>query len=165
MPKQRKKSTTYSEHIEALSKISQAITSSFYLEDILRLIVTVTAQVMNSKICSLMLLDPETKELSIRATQSISEEYIKKPNLKLGEGIAGKVAQENRPIALLDVTKEKEYKYRNIAKKEGLKSLLSVPMCVKGRVIGVLNSYTSSPHQFTKSERHARWSSGLKGFS
>ncbi|GAH29880.1 unnamed protein product, partial [marine sediment metagenome] len=43
------------EKIEALSKISKAISSDLYLEDILRLIVTVTAQVMNSKICSLML--------------------------------------------------------------------------------------------------------------
>ena len=43
--------------IEALSKISHAITSDLYLEDILRLIVSVTAQSMGSKVCSLMLLD------------------------------------------------------------------------------------------------------------
>lgn len=150
--KKNKSPTSYAEHIEALSKISQAITSSLYLEDILRLIVTVTAEVMNSKICSLMLLNPKTNELSIGATQSVSEEYIRKPNLKLGEGIAGKVAKENRPFVVPDVTKEKEYKYSNIAEKEKLCSLLSVPMCVKGRVIGVINSYTSKPHQFTKSE-------------
>ena len=146
------KEVSFLKQLEALSKVSKVITSDLYLEDILRLIVTVTAQVMNSKICSLMLLDEEKRELRISATQSISEEYIKKPNLKVGEGIAGKVAKEKRPITVADVTKEKEYKYRSIAEKEGLHSLLSVPLMVKGKVIGVLNSYTSFPHRFTKNE-------------
>ena len=48
--------------IEALSKISEAMTSDLYLEDVLKLIVTVTAEVMGSKICSLMLLDPKKKD-------------------------------------------------------------------------------------------------------
>jgi signal transduction protein with GAF and PtsI domain len=82
----------------------------------------------------------------------MSEVYNKKPNLKVGEGIAGKVAMENKPIAVYDISKEGEYKYKNIAQKEGLKSLLSVPLSVKGKVIGVLNNYTSSPHKFTEDE-------------
>lgn len=138
--------------IEALSKISSAITSDLYIEDVLRLIVIVTAELMKSKICSLMLLDGKNQELSIRATQSMSEAYNKKPPLKVGEGIAGKVALRKNPIAILDVTREKEYKYRDIAIKEGLKSLLCVPMVVKGRVIGVINCYTQQPHKFTPTE-------------
>lgn len=142
----------HEERIRALSKISKAVASDLYLEDILRLIVSVTAQTMSSNICSLMLLDEKKKELVIKATQSISEEYNKKPSLGLGEGIAGKVAKENRPIVIKDVRKEKEYKYGDIAKKEGLCSLLSVPLAVKGRVIGVLNCYTPAPHDFTDTE-------------
>jgi len=142
----------FDEQIKALSKISKAITSDLYLEDILRLIVAVTAEVMGSNICSLMLIDEKKNELVIRASQSISEEYNKKPPLKIGEGIAGKVAKENRPIAVKDVIKEKKYKYKDIAKKEGLCSLLCVPLAVKGRVIGVINCYTSKPHKFTETE-------------
>lgn len=140
------------DQIKALSKISKAIVSDLYLEDILRLIVVVTAQAMGSRICSLMLLDEKTKELVIRATQSVSEEYNRKPPLKLGEGIAGKAALENRPMVVKDITKEKEYKYKDIAKKEGLRSLLCVPLAVKGKVIGVLNSYTHKAHDFTETE-------------
>lgn len=143
---------SYVEKIEALSKISKAISSDLYLEDILKLIVTVTAQVMNSKICSLMLLDEKDEKLIIRATQSISEEYNKKPPLKVGEGIAGKVVKDNRSIAVFDVMKRAEYKYKDIAKKEGLKSLLCVPLSVKGRTIGVINCYTSRLHEFSKME-------------
>jgi signal transduction protein with GAF and PtsI domain len=142
----------FDEQIKALSKISKAIASDLYLEDILRLIVAVTAEVMGSNICSLMLIDEKKNELVIRASQSISEEYNKKPPLKIGEGIAGKVAKENRPIAVKDVTKEKEYKYKDIARKEGLCSLLCVPLAVKGKVIGVINCYTSKPYKFTETE-------------
>ncbi|MCG2713628.1 MAG: GAF and ANTAR domain-containing protein [Candidatus Omnitrophica bacterium] len=142
----------YEEQIKALTKISKAIASDIYLEDILRLIVTVTAEIMDSNICSLMLIDEQKKELVIKATQSVSEEYNKKPPLKLGEGIAGKVAKENKPIAIKDVTKEKEYKHKDIAKKEGLCSLLCVPLAAKGRVIGAINCYTSTPHDFTETE-------------
>jgi len=140
------------DQIKAISKISKAITSELYLEDILRLIVTVAAESLGSNICSLMLIDEKSNLLVVRASQSISEEYNKKPPLRIGEGIAGKVAKENIPIAIKDVTKEKEYKHKDIAKKEGLSSLLCVPMAVKGKVIGAINCYTSKPHDFTETE-------------
>jgi len=142
----------HAEQIKALSKISKAIASEHYLEDILKLIVAVTAQVMGSNICSLMLIDEKKHELLIRATQSMSEDYNKKPPLKIGEGIAGKAVKENKPIVVKDITKEKEYKYQDIAKKEGLRSLLCVPLSVKGKVIGVINCYTPQPHDFTETE-------------
>ncbi|MFH1753082.1 MAG: GAF and ANTAR domain-containing protein [Candidatus Omnitrophota bacterium] len=142
----------HAEQIKALSKISKAIASELYLEDILRLIVAVTAQLMDSNICSLMLIDEKRRELIIRATQSVSEAYNKKPPLKIGEGIAGRVAKENIPIVVKDITKEKEYKNKDIAKKEKLRSLLCVPLSVKGKVIGVINCYTAKPHDFTETE-------------
>lgn len=142
----------YLKQIEALSKIANLITSGLYIEELLRLIVQVTAEIMNSKISSLMLLDPDKKELVIKATQSISEAYNKKPNVKLGQGIAGIVAENNKPICVLDVKEDSRYLNHDIAKKEGLYSLASVPMAVKGRVIGVLNCYTSKKHKFTKQE-------------
>jgi len=145
-------SMSYEDQVKALSRISKAIASDLYLEDILRLVVAVTAQVMGSNICSLMLIDEKKSELVIKATQSISEEYNKKPPLKIGEGIAGKVAKENKAIAVKDVTKEEEYKHKDIAKKEGLRSLLCVPLAVKGKVIGVINCYTSTPHDFAEIE-------------
>jgi signal transduction protein with GAF and PtsI domain len=107
---------------------------------------------MNSKICSLMLLEKDKKELVIKATQSVSETYNKKANIKLGEGIAGRVAREGNPIQVLDVKLDERYMNRNIAEKEGLCSLLSVPLMVKKNVIGVLNCYTSTPHVFTDTE-------------
>lgn len=138
--------------VKSLAKISEAITSDLYLEDILRLIVTVTAEAMNSKICSLLLLDEKKDELVVKATQSVSEAYNRKPNIRVGEGIAGMVAREAKPVTSLDVREDRNYINREIAIKEKLCSLLCVPLIFKGKVIGVLNSYTSSPHRFTQSE-------------
>jgi len=138
--------------LEALSKISKAISSDLYLEDILRLIVVVTAEVMKSKICSLWLVDERDQALKIRATQSMSAEYLKERSLRLGEGVVGYVAQENKPMMIYNVLKEPRYKEKELAEKEGLVSMLSVPMCVKDKVIGVINCYTSFPHRYTKSE-------------
>lgn len=142
----------YVRQIEALSKVANLIISGLYLEELLRLIVSVTAEVMNSKICSLLLIDPQKKELVVRATQSVSEHYNKKPNIKIGEGIAGIVARENKPICVLDVKDDKRFLNRQIAEAEGLCSLACVPLAVKGRVIGALNVYTSKKHKFSQPE-------------
>jgi signal transduction protein with GAF and PtsI domain len=152
MKKKKQKTTDYKKQIETLSKVSEAVTSSLYLEDILKLIVTVTAEVMNSKICSLMLLDDKTKKLNVKATQSVSEAYNKKPSLALGEGIAGKVTLSGKPIIVKDVRRDSEYINVDIAKREGLCSLLCVPLKVKDKVIGAINLYTSKPHKFSRSE-------------
>ena len=145
--------TSYEKQIKALSEISQAISSDQYLDDILKLIVTVTANVMDSKICSLWILDEREKALKIRATQAISEAYLKERSLKVGEGVVGYVAEQKKPLAIPDVLKEPRYKEKELARKEGLISMLSVPMTVKDKVIGVINCYTSYLHEFTETER------------
>jgi signal transduction protein with GAF and PtsI domain len=142
----------YEKQIEGLMEISQAISSDLYLEDILKLIVTVTANVMQSKVCSLWLLDEKDNSLKIRATQTMSQEYLKERSLRLGEGVVGYVAQEMKPAIILDVLKEPRFKEKELAKKEGLCSMLSVPMRIKERIIGVINCYTSTSHRFTDTE-------------
>jgi len=143
---------SYKNYIETLNKISKAITSDLYLEDILKLIVSLTANVMKAKICTLWLLDEKTNELKVRATQAMSRDYLKARSIKVGEGILGMVVKEKRPVAIEDVNKSDQYKEKALAQKEGLVSMLSVPMLVKDRVIGVINCYTTTVRKFTKSE-------------
>jgi signal transduction protein with GAF and PtsI domain len=135
--------------LDLLSEISRTIVSDYYLKEILQLIVTMTAQVMGSKICSIMLLDQKKQELVISATQSLSQDYVNKPSLKVGQSTSGKVVIEKRPITVRDVTKEPGYVFPEIAKKEGLVSMICVPMMIKDRVIGVINSYTQKEHVFS----------------
>ncbi|MEK6671036.1 MAG: GAF domain-containing protein [Nitrospirota bacterium] len=138
--------------VETLSQVSETVASNRLIKDVLELLVTMTAQMMNSKICSIMLLDEASGELRIAATQSLSEQYRRKPNLKVGQSIIGRAVKERRPIIVLDVSTERDYMYPDMAKKEGLCSLLSVPMMVREKALGVINSYTSAPHVFTGEE-------------
>ncbi|MCK5083352.1 MAG: GAF domain-containing protein [Candidatus Omnitrophica bacterium] len=137
---------------DSLVKVSRSITSENYLDEILNLIVVVTAEMLNSKICSIMLLDEKRKELFIKASQSLSLEYQKKPNVKAHGSVAGEAMKMKRPIEVYDVRKEQKYGFRDLAVKENLTSMLSVPMVVKEKAIGVINVYMKKPHHFTKEE-------------
>jgi len=150
--RQYRKMEKRASQLSTLSEVSKTITSDLYLEEILQLIVAATAKTMRFKIATLMLLDEEKNELVIKATQSKSKEYVRKPNVKVGEGIAGRAVTERRTITEFDVRHSREYKYGDIARKEGLASLAAVPLSVKGRTIGVLNCYTDRPHVFTDEE-------------
>ena len=138
--------------IETLAQVSRLVAGESYLEEILRLIVSITADSLGFKICSLMLLNEEKRELSIVATQSLSEDYRKKPPVKVEKSLSGKAVLEKRPIAIYDVQEEPDYHYPEIARQEGLASLLSVPMMVRDKCTGVLNCYTHKPHRFTETE-------------
>ena len=138
--------------LSTLSEVSKTITSDLYLEEILQLIVAATADTLSFKICSLMLLDEDKQELVIKATQSKSREYAKKPNVKLGESVAGRSLAEGRAITVYDLKSSGEYATPDLARREGLSSLASIPLLVKNKKIGVLNCYTEKPHRFTDEE-------------
>ncbi len=142
----------YEDYLKTLNKISRAITSDLYLEDILKLIVTLTANVIKAKVCNVWLIDEKKQEFNIKATQSMHQEYLNKKTIKLNEGIVGLVAKEKKPKIIFDVLKEEQYKEKKLARKEGLVSMASIPMMVKDKVIGVLNVYTNRPYEFTKAE-------------
>jgi signal transduction protein with GAF and PtsI domain len=148
-------SETYDKHIKALMDISRAITSDLYLEDILKLIVMVTAKVTGVEICSLWLIDESVTPIKIRlkATQAIDPDYVKDRSLNMDEGVVGFVATHKRPLIVKDVLKEPRFKEKDMAKKLGLVSMVGVPLQVKNeKVIGVLNCFTAKPHHFSETE-------------
>jgi two-component system, response regulator PdtaR len=145
----------YDTYIKALMDISQAITSDLYLEDILKLIVMVTAKVTGVEICSLWLIDEGEipRKIRLKATQAIDPEYVKDRSLNMNEGVVGYVAAQNAPLILKDVLQEPRFKEKEMARKLGLVSMVSVPMGIKeGKVIGVLNCFTSKLHDFSGTE-------------
>jgi len=146
---------TYDKYIKAITQISNAITSDQYLEDILKLIVMVTAKVTGVEICSLWLLEEgeKGKIARLKATQAIDPEYVKDRVLSLNEGVVGYVASTNKPLVIKDVLKEPRFKEKEMARKLGLVSMLGVPLHVKeDNVIGVLDCFTVRPHTFSETE-------------
>ena len=135
--------------LSTLAEVSEATTSPLYLDEMLRLIVDMAAQVMRARACSLMLLEEEQGELILRATQGLSPTYQERPPLRVGEGIAGRVAQTGQSMTVEDVRQDPRYRHADVARREGLCSLLCVPLRVRQHVIGVFNCYTGEPHAFT----------------
>jgi len=143
----------HEDYLKTLNKISRAITSEMYLEEILKLIVTLTANVMSAKICNIWLLNEKNQEFTIEATQAMSKEYLLKRTININEGIVGLVAREKKPVIIPDVLKDIRYKEKKLAEKERLVSMASVPMMVKNcNVIGVLNVYTTTQYDYTKAD-------------
>ena len=161
---------TYDKYIKAITDISRAITSEQYLEDILKLIVMVTAKVTGVEICSLWLIDESEspKKIRLKATQTIDPDYVKDRSLTMEEGVVGFVATHNQPLIVRDVLKETRFKEKEMARKVGLVSMASVPLQVgtptlpsplngEGtgggeKVIGVLNCFTAKSHEFSETE-------------
>ncbi len=138
--------------LSTLAEVSEMVTSPLYPDEMLQLIVEMAARVMHAKACSLQLLDEERGELIPRAICSPSTAYREQQPIHIGEGIAGIVAVTGQPIAVEDVFQDPRYRYSNIARQEGLRSLLCVPLRVRERTIGILNWYTGEPHRFSRDE-------------
>lgn len=138
--------------IKVLFQISRALVGKQSLDEILQQIVIRTADLIESKICSLMLLDEKKENLVIRATQSLSGAYRGKPPIPIGQSISGRAVLMREVQQSEDVTNDPGYGFPEIARREGLKSLLSVPMMIEDEVVGVLNCYTDRKKVFSDDE-------------
>ncbi len=135
--------------IETLSAVASTLVQDRYPEEIMQLITKMTAQMMGSNICSIMILDEKKKELKIVAAQSLIPGYFTRPTLKIQGSLTGQVIASKKPLIIKDVRKEPSYQLRDLAVQQGLVSLLSVPMIFKNKVLGVMNSYTSRETWFS----------------
>lgn len=138
--------------LEVLYQISRALVGKQDLDAILQQVVGMTAELAGSRICSLMLINGKKNELVIKATQSLSTAYRDKPPIKIEQSVSGKVVEKRQPIQVANVTEDPVYSYPEIARQEGLKSLLSVPLLLSDKIIGVLNCYTEEEKTFSREE-------------
>lgn len=146
---------TYDTYIKALMDISRAITSDLFLEDLLKLIVMVTAKVTGVEICSLWLVDEDETppKIRLKATQAIEPEYVKDRALNLNEGVVGYVVTHKKPLTIKNVARSKRFKEKEMAKRLGLVSMVGVPLQLQDeKVIGVLNCFTATPYSFSETE-------------
>ncbi|MBN9503083.1 MAG: hypothetical protein BGO01_08040 [Armatimonadetes bacterium 55-13] len=145
-------SGNHNNRLGALSEVSKTISTSPYVEEILQLLVNLTAQQFNYRVCTVRLLDENRQELVLRATQAPAKAYQRKRAIKLGESIAGRAIAENRPIIVPDVQVEDDYIGHDLAAEQGLRSMICVPLTIQDRAVGVLSCYTSEVRPFPPDE-------------
>ncbi|MBA3725594.1 MAG: GAF domain-containing protein [Armatimonadetes bacterium] len=140
---------------EAITEVSQLIAGSPYLEEILQLLVSFTAERLNYKVVTVRLLDEARGELVLRATQSESWAYRRKPSIRVGESFAGKAVLEKKILTSEDVTVSPDYIGADLAVEQGLMSMVCVPLMIHDNAIGVMTCYTEDKHQFSRVELSA----------
>jgi signal transduction histidine kinase len=132
------------EHVQA---VTDAALAHLEVNELLRVLLPRIRDILRTDTCAVLLLDPETNELVARAALGIEEEVGVR--IPLGAGFAGRVAVEARPL-VIDVD---EYPVFNpILRRRHLKSMVGVPLLVRGASLGVLHVGTLTPRRFTRDE-------------
>jgi len=138
--------------VVALSRVSAAISGLHELDAILRIGLDNVLNIMNGTVGGIMLLDEPGQTMSYRVYHGLSDKYAAEMHLKLGEGIAGKVAQNGRAVLLEDISSEPDAARTDLISSEGLRAFLSVPLRAKDNVLGVMNVASHVPHRFSKED-------------
>lgn len=132
-----------------LYNISKTLSMSHQLDDLFNGTMELVGEALNIGEYCLMLLHGD--ELVIRVAHGLGEDVTSKVRFRLDEGISGKVAKSGKAVFVPDVSKEKDFLYYKGFKKD-IGSFLSVPLIVKGEVIGVLNTHKPQKNAFKKSD-------------
>ena len=137
---------------ESLSSVSRTINSTLNLDEALRAITKEACELMRARMCSLMLLDESREWLDLRASFGAGDAYINKPRLAAGESLIGVVVRRKKPLQVANVQTDTRYQNVELARRESLVSLLSVPLIFAGQCIGALSVYTARPYSFSNEE-------------
>ncbi len=117
--------------------INQEVLSGFGLEEALDILVDRISQFMAVEIVSLMLVAKNKSELVMKFAKGLDKEIVRKAKVRVGEGVSGWVAQNGQPLLIKDISKDLRFSKRN--GKYSTDSLLSVPLKIQDKVIGVVN--------------------------
>jgi signal transduction histidine kinase len=137
---------------ESLVSVGQTINSTLNLDDALRVITREGCQLMEARMCSLLMLDDTRQWLDLKASFGAGEAYLQKPRLGVEESLLGMVMRRKKPVQVENVQTSSRYQHVEIARREGLVSLLSVPLLFGGEAIGTLSVYTDVFHSFSNEE-------------
>jgi signal transduction histidine kinase len=148
------------QELVALSQVSAALSGLWDLDAILNVALENVLNIMNGATGGILLLDEETKTLSYRVHRGLSAEYVEGMRMKLGEGIAGRVAESGKAVLLPDISTDPHTAHPDLVSKEGLKAFISVPLQAKDKVLGVINVASHMPHGFTTNDLYLLHSIG-----
>ncbi len=138
--------------LETLVSVGQSINSSLNLDDVLEGITRESAGLIPAQMASLQLLDATGDWLDLRAQHGAGMDYQERPRLSVDASFLGSVVRRRKPSQVENVQTSPQYQHPEIARREGLISLLSVPLVFNEQCLGTLNVYTDTPHAFSNEE-------------
>lgn len=137
------------QRLATLLKISRALSTMMCLDELLETIINAAIAETGADGCSIMLRDLATDELYIHKAHGLDQRIINSTRIKLGEGIAGWVAQAADALLLQHDLQELP-QFQGLSRQPDTQSAISLPLRFQNKVIGVLNvKRTKSPYDFT----------------
>lgn len=138
------------QYCRGLHHAAMTINSTLEVQEVLRTIAKVAAETLDAKACSLLLLSPDRRRLYHSAAYGLSDWYIRKGPVNVDQSMTEAI--EGRPVCVYDAGSDPRVQYGPQNVKEGIASILSVPVRLRGDVIGVLRVYTGEPREFLDEE-------------
>ena len=133
-------------------ELLEDLISSYDLETTLNVLARNTASLIGVKGCTIRLLDERTRTLQIVAAYGMPKSYLERgPELLERNPIDQKVLS-GECVSTKDITIEPHVLYPDEAKKAGIKSVMSCPLTVQEKAIGVIRVYSLEPHEFSEEE-------------
>jgi signal transduction histidine kinase len=139
--------------MESLYEVGQRVNSTLDVNEVLTLIAENTTRLLNGKACFIRLLDKSGKKLYIGGWHGLSRAYLNKGPVEVEKSLVDAEALAGATIQVLEVGDDKRFQYREEARREGLRSMLSCPMRAKNHTLGVIRVYTGEPHIFSAQEQ------------
>jgi PAS domain S-box-containing protein len=138
------------EYLRVFEEITKAVSSSLDLDEVLDMIARKIPEVMNLKAATIRLIDPEGKKLKLVASSGLSEKYLNKGPVDAEKNVID--ALKEKYVSIYDVTTDDRIKYKKEAAEEGLKSMLTLPVVARGKVLGILRLITDEHREFSQQE-------------
>ena len=143
---------THKDYYTALHQVALTISSSLELDEVLQRVVTSITEAMQVKACALRLLDAHSGELQLSAVYGLSKGYLTKGPVEVKSSLIDSEALCGAPVVIHDVRTDPRFQYQEAARREGIVSVLCVPLEVHGKAIGVIRVYTSEPSVFNQDD-------------
>ncbi len=138
------------EFLDLFIQVVKAITSSLEPDEVFGLITRKIPELMDVDATTIRLLDASGKNLVLRAAHGLSDEYLNRGAIDTEEPIFK--ALKGEPMVIEDAAKDPRIKYPEATQKEGIQSILVVPIPIRGNISGILRLLTKRPRSFSQDE-------------
>jgi GAF domain-containing protein len=128
--------------------VSKAISSSLDLNEVLDLIITQAVEFLGVKAGAITLWDKRMNRLQLIAHRNLSQDFVNKGPVLADKSIPDTIIHK-KPMVVSNIEKDPRVQYPDDCKREGIQSILSMPIVFKGNVIGVLRLYDSTPRDYS----------------
>jgi len=136
----------------ALYDVARVVNASLEPARVLEEIVRCVAETMHVKACSLRLLDSRCRKLLMGAAYGLSKQYVSKGPVLIAESGLDQKALKGRSVWIEDARSDKDFQYGPMARAEGIRSLLVVPLMHEKKAMGVMRVYTDKVRKFSDQE-------------